>query len=154
MSLPTPSPLGLALPPKPSELEIKSILVVDDDVELAETLTALLESHNFIVTAVNNGAEGFRETMATDFDVIICDMLMPTMPGDLFYLAVKKTKPHLAPRFLFITAHVDHPKVNDFLGSIDAMVMFKPVLSDDLVRMISLVLKRTAALPPGGDADR
>ncbi len=63
----------------------------------------------------------------------------------MFYLAVKKTNPHLAARFLFITGHVDLPKVNDFLGSIDAMVMFKPVLSEDLVRMISLVLKRTAA---------
>ena len=137
--------------PERSEIEIKSILLLDDDVELAETLKALLEAHNFIVTTVSNGAEGFRETMTTDFDVILCDMLMPTMPGDMFYLAVKKTKPYLASRFLFITAYVDNPKVNDFLGSIDAMVMFKPVLSEDLLRMISLVLKRTAALERGSD---
>jgi len=130
--------------PERSTLDIKSILLVDDDTELAETLKSLLESHNFLVTAVNNGAEAFRETMTTDFDVIICDMLMPTMPGDMFYLAVKKTKPQLASRFLFITGFADHPKVNDFLGSIDALVMFKPVLSEDLVRMISLVLKRNA----------
>jgi CheY-like chemotaxis protein len=131
-------------PSHPSDLEIKSILLLDDDTDLAETLKALLESHNFIVTTVHNGAEGFRETLTTDFDVIICDMLMPTMPGDMFYLAVKKTKPQLAARFLFITAYVNHPKVNDFLGSIEALVMFKPVLSEDLLRMISLVIKRTA----------
>lgn len=137
--------LSTPLHPARPELEIKSILLVDDDAELAETLTALLEEHSFIVTTVANGAEGFRETQKTDFDVIICDMLMPAMPGDMFYLAVKKTKPYLAPRFLFITAHADHPKVNDFLGGIDALVMLKPVLSEDLVRMISLVLKRTDA---------
>lgn len=134
-------------PTLPTELEIKSILLVDDDTDLADTLKALLEEHNFLVTTVNNGAEGFRETLTTDFDVILCDMLMPTMPGDMFYLAVKKTKPHLAARFLFITAYVDNPKVNDFLGSIEALVMLKPVLSEDLLRMISLVLKRTAKRP-------
>ena len=127
------------------DLEIKSILLLDDDIELADTLKALLDSRNFVVTTATNGLEGLREIMDMDFDVIICDMLMPTMPGDKFYVAVKKTKPHLADRFLFVTAHADHPKVNAFLGSIDALVMFKPVLTDDLVRMISLVLKRTEA---------
>lgn len=146
MNFPSSTILPEPLHPERSELDIKSILLLDDDEELAETLKSLLESHNFIVTTVTNGAEGFRETMTTDFDVIICDMLMPTMPGDMFYLAVKKTKPHLAKRFLFITGYADHPKVNDFLGSIEALVMFKPVLSDDLVRMISLVLKRNEAL--------
>ena len=151
MTLPNAATLAHPLRRETSGIEIKSVLLLDDDAELAETLKTLLESHEFIVTTVSNGAEGFRETMTTDFDVIICDMLMPTMPGDMFYLAVKKTKPQLAPRFLFITAYVDNPRVNDFLGSIDALVMFKPVLSDDLLRMISLVIKRTAAQARNAD---
>ena len=128
-----------------SELEIKSILLVDDDQELAETLKSLLESHNFVVTTVENGREALHEVMAFDFDVIICDMLMPHMPGDMFYLAVQKTKPQLCPRFLFVTGHADNPKVESFLKGINGEVVFKPVLMDELVRMISLVLKRTGA---------
>jgi DNA-binding response OmpR family regulator len=128
-----------------SELEIKSILLLDDDTELADTLKALLEAHNFVVTTVTNGVDGLREVMAFDFDVIICDMLMPGMPGDMFYLAVSKTKPEMAERFLFVTGHADNPKVDGFLKSIDAVVLFKPVLTEELVRMISLVLKRSSA---------
>jgi len=126
-----------------SELEIKSILLLDDDYELSDTLKSLLESRNFMVTAVCDGADGLREVLKIDFDVIICDMMMPTIPGDMFYLAVKKLKPALAERFLFITAHAGNPKVESFLEGIDALVVHKPVLIDELVSMISLVLRNT-----------
>jgi DNA-binding response OmpR family regulator len=132
-------------PLETSELEIKSILLLDDDPDLADTLKLLLESRNFVVTTVSNGVEGLREVMSLDFDVIICDMMMPAMPGDMFYLAVQRTKPHLCSRFLFVTGHGDNPKVNDFLKRTDGLVLFKPVLTEDLVRMISLVLKRGEA---------
>ena len=94
--------------------------------------------------AAKNGLEALREVQDFDFDVIVCDMLMPKMAGDMFYLAVQKTKPELARRFLFVTGHADNPKVESFLKSVDALVVFKPVLTDELVRMISLVLKRNA----------
>jgi len=136
------APSQSQIPADSNELEIKNVLLVDDDQVLANTLKYLLESHNFIVTTSANGADALREVMAFDFDVIICDMLMPTMAGDMFYLAVQKTKPYLASRFLFITGHADNPKVEAFLKSVDAQVVFKPVLSDELVRMISLILKQ------------
>ena len=126
------------------ELEITNILLLDDDVELAETLKLLLESRNFIVTTARNGVEGLREAMGMDFDVIICDMMMPRMPGDMFYLAVQKVKPHLCPRFLFVTGNGDDPRTNDFLQRSDGLVIFKPVPSDELLQMISLVLQRNA----------
>ena len=132
-------------PPAPqNEIEIKSILLVDDDTELADTLKELLESRNFVVAVQPNGAAALREVQAIDYDVIVCDMLMPKMAGDMFYLAVKKIKPELAERFVFITGNADNPKVESFLKSIDALVIFKPVLMEELVEMISLVLKRTA----------
>ena len=68
--------------------------------------------------------------------------LMPTMPGDMFYLAVQKIKPHLCSRFLFVTGHGDDPRANAFLQSTDGLVVFKPVAGDELIQMISLVLQR------------
>ena len=126
------------------EHEIKSILLLDDDIELADTLKHLLESHNFIVTTVKNGVEGLHEIMRLDFDVIMCDILMPQMAGDMFYVAVQRTKPHLCSRFIFITGHADNPKVTDFLEKTDALALYKPVSSEDLIRSISFVLKKTS----------
>jgi len=129
----------------PAELEIKSILLLDDDLELADTLKLLLEARNYVVTTVKNGVEGLREVMSFDFDVIMCDMMMPTMPGDMFYLAVQRTKPHLCSRFIFITGHSDKPKIVDFLKNVDAIVLTKPVGTEELVRSISYVLKKAEA---------
>jgi DNA-binding response OmpR family regulator len=142
---------GPAASPAPGDeftqdLEIINILLLDDDADLADTLKLLLESRNFVVTTARNGVEGLREAMAMDFDVIICDMLMPTMPGDMFYLAVQKVKPHLCSRFLFVTGNGEDPRTNDFLQRADGLVVFKPVPSDELLQMISLVLQRNARL--------
>ncbi len=126
-----------------SELDIKRILLLDDDVELGDTLKLLLESHNFVVTIARDGVEGLREVMSLDFDIIMCDMMMPKMPGDMFYLAVERTKPHLCDRFIFITGHYNNPKVTGFLKNLNALVLHKPIASGDLIRAISFVLKRT-----------
>jgi CheY-like chemotaxis protein len=107
----------------------------------------LLESHNFLVTTVGNGVEGVREIMRFDFDIIMCDMMMPRMPGDMFYFAVERTKPQLCPRFIFITGYPDKPEVVNFLGGLpEAVVLTKPVSQDDLIRTISFVLKRNGSL--------
>ena len=114
---------------------------MDDDIELADTLKLLLESRNFVVTTVKNGVEGLHEIMALDFDVVMCDMMMPTMPGDMFYLAVQRTKPHLCKRFIFVTGHTGNSKINEFLKKVNAVVLTKPVVTEELVRAISFILK-------------
>jgi len=127
--------------------DIKSILLLDDDIDLAYTLKHLLESHNFVVTTVGNGVEGVREIMRFDFDVIMCDMMMPHMPGDMFYFAVQRTKPELCKRFIFITGYPDKPEVAKFLGDLpDGVVLKKPVSKDELISTISFVLKRNGLL--------
>lgn len=126
---------------------IKSILLLDDDYELADTLKHLLETHNFVVTTVGNGVDGVREIMRFDFDIIMCDMMMPRMPGDMFYFAVERTKPRLCSRFIFITGYPDRPEIVNFLGGLrDAVALHKPFSDADLIRTISFVLQRNGVL--------
>lgn len=128
-----------------SDLDIRSILLLDDDLDLLETLKELIETRNYIVTTAQNGVAGLREIMDIDFDVIICDMMMPTMPGDMFYLAVLKIKPHLCSRFLFVTGHSQDEHVHRFVSTTEGLTIFKPVPPDELLQMISLVLRRNEA---------
>ncbi|RYD39915.1 MAG: response regulator, partial [Verrucomicrobiaceae bacterium] len=86
-----------------SELEIKNILVVDDNAEVANMLKILLESRDFVVTVVEDGLSALKEVMDLNYDVILCDIEMPNMPGDMLFLAVQKLKPALAKRFIFVT---------------------------------------------------
>jgi CheY-like chemotaxis protein len=105
----------------------------------------LKTSRNLFVTAVSSGIEGLNEILKFDFDLIICDIMMPRMAGNMFYLAVAKTKPHLCDRFLFITGHSKDPKINEFLRRTGRQVLIKPVPIDKLLTTISFMLKRTGA---------
>lgn len=121
------------------------ILLLDDDLELADTLKALMETRDYLVSTASNGTNGLRKVKEADFDVIICDMVMPGMAGDAFYREVQQLKPELCERFIFMTGHRDDPMVSRFLDETDALVLFKPVPTAELVHQISLVLKKTAS---------
>jgi CheY-like chemotaxis protein len=57
-----------------------------------------LESHSFEVTCVTNGVDGLRKVMSHAFDVILCDLNMPNLPGDKFHLAVERARKQLCRR--------------------------------------------------------
>ena len=108
------------------------ILVVEDELDLCEMLKNHFEGEGCRVETVENGAVGLRRVMEVDFDAVICDMVMPHMAGDMFYLAVKKVRPHLCDRFVFITGHGESPEVRDFLKGISERVIAKPFNLEDL----------------------
>src|SRR5215813_2760786 len=97
---------------------LKSVLMLEDDLALAEMIRVFLQSHSFRVTHVTNGAEGLRKILDNDFDIVLCDMVMPNLPGDMFYLAVERTKKHLCRRFVFMTGHHANPKYDEFIRQV------------------------------------
>jgi DNA-binding response OmpR family regulator len=133
----------------------KSVLIVEDDRELADVLRALVKSRGYEVCVAHRGVEALWDVLSRDYDAIVCDMVMPTMPGDMFYLAVKKMKPHLCRRFLFITGHHHEPKIAAFLSSVSGAVLLKPLDTAALFLQIAAVIEDTArrqqlALEPTG----
>jgi CheY-like chemotaxis protein len=116
--------------------DVRHILVVEDDLELAGMLDYFLRSRGHQVTSVSNGVEGLRAVMARDYDAILCDMVMPQMAGDMFYLAVRRVRPHLCERFIFVTAHQERPRVKEFLNQVREMVLRKPFNLDDLAALL------------------
>jgi DNA-binding NtrC family response regulator len=128
--------------PKPRQL-----LMLEDEGDYAQILRTFLESGSFIVTTAPNGADGLRHIMARDFDVILCDMLMPQLPGDKFYLAVERTKPHLCSRFLFMTGYGADPRWNEFIRKINGRMLCKPFQMPELLKALREVLARNSPPP-------
>jgi two-component system, NtrC family, sensor kinase len=127
---------------------MKSTLMLEDDPHCAEMLRDFLESHSFRVSWVTNGADGVRQILAQDFDVILCDLFMPQLPGDMFYKAVERTKAHLCHRFVFMTGYGAHPRYEAFIRNVKAPVLFKPFLLSDLLNMIDLILIKNCFYAP------
>ena len=115
--------------------------MLEDDVALAELLKAGLEMLRFKVTQVTNGAEGVKRIIASDYDVILCDMVMPGFPGDMFYRAVERVRPELCKRFLFMTGHAGNVEIDAFIRSIHGLVIWKPFQIHELQAAIEVVLR-------------
>jgi len=118
------------------------VLVVDDDIQLALTYQAILQAHGYEVSTVGNGAQALKLVLRQEVDAILCDLSMPELSGDLFYLEVGRARPHLLKRFIFVTANADNPLYETFLKRIRACVLAKPVSID------RLLAKLRAALAP------
>ena len=138
--------------------EFKRILLVEDDAELAAMLKEFLEAYCYRVSAVANGVDALKAVMERSYDLIICDVMMPKMAGDAFYYAVQRVKPALCERFIFITAHGDTQRMQEFLNHVNGMVLMKPFHLEDLLQTILLLFRdvedttRRLTLPDGARA--
>ncbi len=133
----------------------RSLLIVEDETELARVLEQHFVALGFRVRRADNGADALRLIMDADFDAVLCDMVMPKMPGDMFYSAVQKVKPAMCERFIFITGYGESPGVRDFLSRVSEQVVKKPFNLEDLANALRQLFAdledRSHRLdPPGG----
>lgn len=133
-----------SVPPKKLRL-----LLVEDDLDLAEVLTDVIEWHNYKVVTAHHGVDGLKAVMAEDFDAIICDLIMSPMSGDMFFVGVGKLKPWLLQRFVFITGAADSPEVARFLWSTRQPYLCKPLETDLLMNAVDYVIHSQPPKAPG-----
>jgi DNA-binding response OmpR family regulator len=129
--------------PKPvSQEHSERVLLLEDEAQTNFILREYLGSLGYKVVAVANGVDGLREVMTSDFELVICDMMMPKLPGDMFYLAVQKTRPQLCNRFVFITGHQENPAVDAFIERTHSAILVKPFRLQQLEVTLESILSR------------
>jgi DNA-binding response OmpR family regulator len=106
--------------------ELKAILLVDDDKQLASALQWILADANFIVDVAFDGNEALLKVKAHDYDAVICDLKMPHLRGDEFYLKAREMRPALSDRFIFITGYATDPNIRQFLIENEVKFLVKP----------------------------
>lgn len=60
---------------------MKKILIIEDDAAFAETLASSLEPEGFQVLSATDGAEGFRKAVTENPDLVVMDLVLPSMGG-------------------------------------------------------------------------
>lgn len=139
LSATRPSGPRLRVNPAPDSAAQKKVLVLEDDPSFREIMQCYFIEQGLQVVTVQNGVEGVHEILAGDFDAILCDMQMPTLPGDMFYRAVERMRPHLCDRFIFMTGYRGNQKVNEFISAVNGMVLIKPFHMEELQDMLAFV---------------
>lgn len=120
--------------------ELKAILVVDDDQQLASALQWILADENYLVDVAYDGEEAIMKVKAHDYDAVICDLKMPHLRGDDFYLQARELKPTLADRFIFITGYATDPSIRHFLIEQEVKFLVKPFPIPGLISCLKELL--------------
>ncbi len=133
---PQPQPLE----PLVHSLELKAVLVVDDDRQLASALQWILADENFLVDVAFDGVEAMMKVKAHEYDAVICDLKMPKLRGDEFYLKAKDLRPSLADRFIFITGFAADPNIALFFNKHEVKYLVKPFSISVLIDCVKQLL--------------
>jgi signal transduction histidine kinase len=143
-----PTGTGLPKPAKSPALEEPSlmvgagaqVLVIDDEVALAEAISAALTDAGFVVALASNGEEALKQVSQYPYDLIICDLKMPRVDGPTFYRRVTEKIPSLATRFVFVTGNVAGTDAESFLAETGCRWLAKPFRLTDLLRLVREVV--------------
>jgi PAS domain S-box-containing protein len=123
--------------PSPIVATRKRVLVVDDEPAVGEAIVrAIGELHD--VRCVSSGAaaiELLRER--ADFDVVLCDVMMPGLDGIAVFEEVQRTSPELAKRFVFISGGAFTPRARSFLATCRNPRFEKPFSADQLNAIVA-----------------
>jgi DNA-binding response OmpR family regulator len=122
------------------QIELKAILVVDDDQQLASALQWILADENYLVDVAFDGEEAMLKVKAHQYDAVICDLKMPRLRGDEFYLRAKEMRPDLADRFIFVTGFSTDPNLALFLNKHDVKYLVKPFPVQGLINCVKELL--------------
>jgi DNA-binding response OmpR family regulator len=126
---------------RPSDaIEFKALLLVDDDKQLATALQWILADENFLVDVAHDGEEALVKVKANEYDAVVCDVMMPRLRGDEFYLQARELRPVLADRFIFITGFAAEAKINLFLTQTDSKYLVKPFPIQHLINCLKQLL--------------
>lgn len=79
------------------------ILIIDDEEVIRSTLKDILEYEDYETEEASDGTEGLKMVLATDYDVVLCDIKMPGMDGLELLEKAMAAKPHIP--FIMISGH-------------------------------------------------
>jgi DNA-binding response OmpR family regulator len=113
---------------------------VDDDRQLAVALQWILADQNFLVDVAHDGDEALLKVKANEYDAVVCDVMMPKLRGDQFYMQAVGTRPTLSDRFIFITGFAADPQINLFLTKTGSKYLLKPFPVQTLIDCVKQLL--------------
>lgn len=114
----------------------RNILVVDDDLAVADTFSRMLTLEGFQVATALNAERGLELAEASRPDAIILDLRMPIVNG-LQFLRTIRARPHLVdvPVAIVTGDYFLGEAMAADLKSLGAAVRFKPLWLEDLVAL-------------------
>lgn len=121
---------------------MNNILVIEDDLNIRESISELLNHKKYHVITAKDGDEGMLLAKQGQPDLIICDVMMPGTDGHHVLKAIRSDDALANTPFVFLTAKAQHDDVREGmkLGADDYLI--KPFKAKDLFDAVESRLTR------------
>ena len=117
------------------------ILVIEDEVKLAEYLRKGLTEEGFVVDVANNGIDGLHMAVEGQHDVIVLDRMLPGIDGLGVLAALRRTKQ--TPVLMLTALSRVEDRVSGLQGGADDYLI-KPYAFSELVARVQVLLRRAS----------
>jgi len=114
----------------------KTVLVVDDDVEMTLIMKDVLTEYHYHVEVAHNGLEAIKKSKQEAVDLILLDIRMPFFSGLWFCEAFKRRPETKNIPVVIVSALSSDDAVQQAYkrGAVDYLK--KPFITEDLVRVV------------------
>jgi YesN/AraC family two-component response regulator len=116
------------------------ILVVDDSISLVDGLVKILEVSGYEVDPAYNGHDALRKLSAKSYDLVVCDIEMPSMNGLELLEYVRQDYDQIA--FILMTGYLEHDYFIKAIQLGASDFLRKPVDTDHLLKSIQLQINK------------
>lgn len=121
------------------------ILIVEDEVSLADAITAILKKEQYFVDAVYDGRDGLDYALSGIYDLILLDIMLPKMNGIDVLREIRKN--NISTPVMLLTAKSD---VRDKITGLDCGAddyLTKPFNKGELLARIRALTRRKGEIP-------
>ena len=116
------------------------ILIVEDEIRLAEVLGEIMKENKYVVDIVNDGEEGYDYAASGIYDVIILDVMLPNMNG--FDIVLKLRNNKVKTPIIMLTAK---DEIGDKVRGLDCGAddyLTKPFSKEELLARVRALSRR------------
>ena len=134
---------------------MEHILIVEDDLNIRESLQEIFELSGYQVSTASNGKLGYDSIMENCPDLVVCDVDMPVLDGfELLQAINQRLKNTVIPPFLFLTAKVEPQDIRQGMNLGADDYIFKPFGHKDILQSVRLRLDKRSKLMQNGQTDQ
>ena len=124
------------------------VLLIDDDQHVTRMIARALR--DFDVTIVNHSQDALGILAVERFDVILCDLMMPSITGIDLHRELARSDPAQVQRMIFLTGGSFSAEADDFLTKVENPWIQKPFATAALLRACAEMVQKHSGAHASG----
>jgi DNA-binding NtrC family response regulator len=125
------------------------VLVVDDEPSICKALTMALSRAGYEAIAAQTGESALSIVRSEHIDVLLIDLRIPDMRGDVIFEVAAGHQPHLRSQTLFMTGDITE-RAHKLIGACKCNFLRKPFDLRDMTDAVAALAPRTRVQDAAG----